>query len=338
MQLVLDTLGLVVKVRNRRFHIIMRRDPKMPKDEKSEQRFISPEKISSIAVTSDCLFSTAALRLAIENEIPVYLFSETGDIAGKLWSPYFVGLASLRRAQALWHETNSPYGWVHHIIALKIAGQTEHLHKLPDTAAAVAKLASVQKQLVDSKSKGYKNLEVLRSEVLNLEAQAARAYWPMLADACPDDWHFKERSHRPAQDPFNAALNYLYGMLYNIVEGAVFAAGLDPYMGMLHAEEYDRPALTFDLIEPFRPWVDALLLEICHSGRLDIRHFEPRDGGWWAAKTARAVLIPAFNDFVLSDYTTSNGDTKTVKNHIHALAAQLAHDIRTWYENRKPNT
>jgi len=28
MQLVLDTHGLVVKVRNRRFHIIMRRDPK----------------------------------------------------------------------------------------------------------------------------------------------------------------------------------------------------------------------------------------------------------------------------------------------------------------------
>jgi CRISPR-associated protein Cas1 len=330
MQLVLDTHGLVVKVRNRRFHITLRRNPKAPEKTTLEQRMISPDKISSIAVTADCLMSTAALRLAIEHEIPVYLFNESGDIAGKLWSPHFVGLASLRRAQALWHESNASQIWVKYLIGLKMARQAAGIATIADGAG---QLRSIGTQLAE-KSDESETFEQIRSKLLLLEAHAARVYWPGLSALCPEEWRFEARSRRPAKDPFNAALNYLYGMLYNVVEGAVFAAGLDPYMGMLHAEEYDRPALAFDLIEPFRPWADALLLELCHSGRMDIRDFEPRDGGWWAGKKARSVLIPAFNDFILSERTEDPIGSRTVKNHIHALAAELARHIKTWYENR----
>lgn len=328
MQLVLDTHGLVVRVRNRRFHITMRRDPKAPADAKSEQRLISPEKISSIAVTADCLLSTAAIRLAVEHEIPVYLLNETGELEAKLWSPYFVGLADLRRAQALWHESDAHHDWIHRIVCLKLERQWEHQQTLREPADAAATLPPVVTK------HGHEDLDAFRARLLYAEAQVARDYWPAVAEACPTEWRFAERSRRPALDPFNAALNYLYGMTYNVVEGAVFAAGLDPYMGMLHAEEYDRPALAFDLIEPFRPWVDALLLDLCHSGRLDIRQFEARDGGWWAGKPAKAVLIPAFNDFIQSERPASGFGTRSVKNHMHALAALLAQDIKTWYAAR----
>lgn len=58
-------------------------------------------------------------------------------------------------------------------------------------------------------------------------------------------------------------LNYYYGMLYTIVEGALFAAELDPHLGILHIDTHNKPVLAFDLIEIFRPWVDALLIETC---------------------------------------------------------------------------
>lgn len=119
-------------------------------------------------------------------------------------------------------------------------------------------------------------------------------------------------------------------MLYPAVEGAVFAAGLDPYMGVLHAEGYDRPALTFDLIEPFRPWADELLVDLCHEAALDIRHFEPRDGGWWVGKAAKAVLIPRFNDFLMAE-READGITRSVRNHIYDYAGQLADHIRAWH-------
>lgn len=314
MQLVLDTHGLTVKVRNRSFQIIG----------KEEKRLIGPERLTSIAVTADCLFSTAALRLAIERHIPVYLMDETGDVAGKLWSPHFVGLAALRRAQALWLETDNgadagPARWATQIVGLKTARQIEHLRRRSaDTAPPDA---SPGEQLLDTD---------YRTALLAFEAQAAKAYWQALSGLVPDAWRFEGRSRRPALDPFNAALNYLYGMLYPAVEGAVFAAGLDPYMGLLHAEDYDRPALTFDLIEPFRPWADELLLDLCHEAALDIRHFEPRDGGWWVGKAAKAVLIPRFNDFLLTE-READGATCSVRNHIYAYAGQLADHIREWH-------
>lgn len=101
----------------------------------------------------------------------------------------------------------------------------------------------------------------------------------------------------------------------------------------MHAEEYDRPALTFDLIEPFRPWVDALLLRLCHENALDPRHFEPRDGGWWVGKAGKAVLIPRFNDFLLEE-RTEDGERRNVRNHIHAFAGSLADLLRNWYAAR----
>lgn len=332
MQLVLDTHGLVVKVRNRRFHVRLRADPKAPAGEKPTQRFISPEQLSSIAVTADCLLSTAAIRLAVEHQIPIFLLGPTGALEGRLWSPHFVGLAALRRAQALWHESASAWAWAEAIVALKLERQQALLADLPPEAERVLPPPPADFGPDDA---GLADAEARRARLFQQEAQAARSYWPRLAAALPPDWRFESRSRRPAQDPFNAALNYLYGMLYPVVEGAVFAAGLDPYMGLLHAEEYDRPALAFDLIEPFRPWVDALLLDLCGSQRLDLRHFEARDGGWWAGKPARAVLIPAFNDF-LQQRRPADGEDRTVKNHIHDFAARLAADIRQWYEQRSP--
>ncbi len=63
---------------------------------------------------------------------------------------------------------------------------------------------------------------------------------------------FKKRVRRPPTDPVNAVLSFCYTLLMNRIYGAVYAAGLDPYLGSLHAIEYGRPSLVFDLMEEFR--------------------------------------------------------------------------------------
>jgi len=47
-------------------------------------------------------------------------------------------------------------------------------------------------------------------------------------------------------------LNYCYGILYSLVEKACILSGLDPYVGFLHTDNYNKKSLVFDLIEPFR--------------------------------------------------------------------------------------
>lgn len=92
----------------------------------------------------------------------------------------------------------------------------------------------------------------------NVEAQAARRYWPLLMG---EDF----RRDRAAEGT-NGLLNYGYTILRSLVARAVVAAGLHPSIGVHHANRGNAFALADDLIEPFRPLVDSLTLRLIAAG------------------------------------------------------------------------
>lgn len=92
----------------------------------------------------------------------------------------------------------------------------------------------------------------------NLEAQAARRYWPALMGPA-------FRRDRDASGA-NALLNYGYAVMRATVARAVVAAGLHPTIGIFHANRGNAFALADDLVEPFRPLVDALVVSMIGQG------------------------------------------------------------------------
>tara|TARA_Y100000588_G_scaffold357583_1_gene414954 strand:+ start:188 stop:1096 length:909 start_codon:yes stop_codon:yes gene_type:complete len=103
------------------------------------------------------------------------------------------------------------------------------------------------------------DLGVLRRRVRsgdpdNMEAQAARQYWPALMG----------RTFRREREAggINALLNYGYTVLRAATARAVCAQGLHPALGLHHGSRVNPFALVDDLMEPFRPMVDS----IAHSG------------------------------------------------------------------------
>ncbi len=88
----------------------------------------------------------------------------------------------------------------------------------------------------------------------NIEALAARLYWPALFA----DPGFSR--NREARDQ-NALLNYGYAVIRAIVARAVCAAGLHPSLGVHHHNRYDAFCLADDLMEPFRPIVDKAVAQ-----------------------------------------------------------------------------
>jgi CRISPR-associated protein Cas1 len=79
----------------------------------------------------------------------------------------------------------------------------------------------------------------------NVEAQAARRYWPLL---------FGGEFRRDRREPgVNAMLNYAYTVLRAGAARAVMAAGLHPALGLAHRQRGNAFALADDLMEPFRP-------------------------------------------------------------------------------------
>jgi CRISPR-associated protein Cas1 len=92
----------------------------------------------------------------------------------------------------------------------------------------------------------------------NLEAQAARRYWPLLMGS-----EFRRDRDTPGA---NALLNYGYAVMRATVARAVVAAGLHPTIGIQHANRGNSLALADDLIEPFRPLVDAVVVSMLGAG------------------------------------------------------------------------
>lgn len=93
------------------------------------------------------------------------------------------------------------------------------------------------------------------SVLMGIEGRAAASYWQMLSEHHWLGEQFTGRIGRGAQDPANQALNYGYGILASIIWNSLTNAGLEVYLGALHAIRPGKPALVLDLMEEYRPWL-----------------------------------------------------------------------------------
>jgi CRISPR-associated endonuclease Cas1 subtype I-C len=120
------------------------------------------------------------------------------------------------------------------------------------------------------------------NEVLGVEGIAARDYFAALPDLVPlaKPWTVAGRRKRPATDPVNCLLSFLYGMLRVAVHGALEQVGLDPYIGYLHGVRPGKPALALDLMEEFRPLLaDRLAFSMINRRELGPDDFEKLPNG-----------------------------------------------------------
>ena len=108
----------------------------------------------------------------------------------------------------------------------------------------------------------------------NLEAQAARRYWPRLMG---EDFR-RDRSEAGV----NALLNYGYTILRSGTARAIVSAGLHPSLSIHHESRGGALRLSDDLMEPFRPYVDLTVHRLARDGAVDV---EPE------AKQALAMVM-----------------------------------------------
>lgn len=128
------------------------------------------------------------------------------------------------------------------------------------SAEITKKVQFLKETIIKIENLQGETLEEIRGSLQGLEGSAGKQYWEIISLLLPEKYHFKERSKNPAQNEFNCLLNYAYGVLYQEVERACVIAGLDPYIGFVHTDNYNKPSLQFDLIENYRIWADETVL------------------------------------------------------------------------------
>ena len=93
----------------------------------------------------------------------------------------------------------------------------------------------------------------------NLEARAAAYYWRNLFADYPDFVRDREGG------PPNNLLNYGYAILRAVIARALVGSGLLPTLGIHHHNRYNAYCLADDIMEPYRPYVDQLVIDILHK-------------------------------------------------------------------------
>lgn len=102
--------------------------------------------------------------------------------------------------------------------------------------------------------------EVKSGDADNLEARAAAYYWKNLFPEISD--FRREREGIPP----NNLLNYAYAILRAVIARNLVGSGLLPTLGIFHRNQYNHYCLADDIMEPYRPFADALVCEIIRNG------------------------------------------------------------------------
>ncbi|HOP31510.1 MAG TPA: CRISPR-associated endonuclease Cas1, partial [Spirochaetota bacterium] len=138
------------------------------------------------------------------------------------------------------------------------------------------------------------------------------------------EYRFENRSQHPALDITNAFLNYGYGILYGKIEGALIKAGIDPYIGILHRDDYNRPVLAYDVIELYRVWVDYVVYSLVAQRVVTDEYYSVReDGSYWLEGLGRRILIQSLNDY-LEEVVTIKSVSRSRLTQLQLYAQNLA--------------
>ena len=256
-----------------------------------------------VVIGNDGMISLAALRWLHDQKAAFVMLDRRGVLLTAV-GPVGPKDSRLKRAQAVAQSNGAALAIARALLVQKLQSQEriarQYLH-----AGSIADTIAAEQSLLPTLDR----IDALRWA----EARAALAYWSAWRDVpvtfpnsarerVPAHWRvFNARrspltgSGRLAVNPPNAMLNYLYAILESEARIAAVAVGLDPHLGVLHADTDSRPSLACDLMEAVRTHVDEYVLN--WITRQTLRRewfFEERDGNCrlmagFAARLAEAA-------------------------------------------------
>ena len=337
MQLVLNTYGAYLSRRGELFQVKV-------KDQSTE---ISSRKVRSILISTGAAFSSDAVQLAVEKNIDILFLDKYGDPFGRVWHGRPGSTTAIRRLQLAVAQTDLgvqlALGWIERKFDNQIALLTRMRDRRTRLSAplteAIGSLKTLKEQTQDLAGNACddtesSSIDTMRQSLLGLEGRAGRTYWAAVSLLLPVHYRFEGRSRNPAQDPFNCLLNYSYGMLYGIVERACLLSGLDPYIGFIHTDHYNKPSLVFDLIEQYRIWADETVIGLFSARKIKQSQFDKLSNGLTLNKEGKAVLIETFTDY-LDTAIRYRGRNITRRDSIQFDLHRIANDLLEQDPNAK---
>ncbi len=256
--------------------------------------------VSQVALFGPVSVTTPALHALMNAEIPVSWFSTGGWFLGHTVGTGN-GNVAVREAQyRVAFDKGARLAFARDLVAAKsrnartMLRRNWRVNKDAETRdEALIRLRGVVRRIARASDE---------SQLLGLEGEAAAVYFDcfdhMLTTGLDDGatgFSFAKRNRRPPTDPVNALLSLAYALLTRVFTTTLSATGLDPYMGLYHHTRHGRPALSLDLMEPFRPIVaDSCVIQAINNGEVKLADFVFNGAACTLKPAGRKSFIAAF--------------------------------------------
>lgn len=291
--------------------------------------------ITSIQISRGAQITSDAVLLAVENEIEVLFNDRTGKPMARIWSPKYGSVATIRKGQLAFTFSPDAVEWIKEVLCKKTENQQamllmlsaengddvqkKHVNKAINRLEDYCnKIRSVSGRVVSDVSPTLRGWEGLSSKI----------YFSMVNEFIPEEYRFEKRTQHPATDVANAMLNYGYGLLYGKIESALIKAGIDPYIGVMHRDDYNRPVLVYDVIEIYRVWIDYVVVQLLSQRVITDEHYSVHsDGSYWMEALGRRILIQSVNDY-LDEVIDVGGLSRSRLTQISLNAQRLAQKFK----------
>jgi CRISP-associated protein Cas1 len=279
---------------------------------------------------------SAGLRSwALASEIDLVFLSRRGTYLGQAWAAGGHRIGRLRAQLSMADDPARALPFARAVVDAKIRKQLVLLQRLARrdnseiVSAAVGQIGELAAMLPECGT---------REELMGIEGAAAREYFAALGQIMPDGQRFVGRSRQPPGDLINAALSYGYAIIFGEAVSALCSAGLDPAIGLLHAEQDRRASLALDLMDEFRPLVvDQIVVSAARRGELRPEHGHRDEAvhGVLLTKAGREILVGAYERRMLQHTKGAlPGLSGSLRRHLYRQAERLAayvHDpSATW--------
>lgn len=328
MQIFINTYGTYVHVKDDMFRIKIREDKSQP----VKVNHIAAHKITSFIMSKGAALSTDAIALALKHNIDIVIVENDGHPMGRFWHSKLGSTTKIRKEQLKASLDIKAVTWIKLWLGNKLENQSDflqdlkkhrsNLHEFLDIKAEA--ILDFHRKILESKAK---EINEVAESFRGWEGSAGRHYFEALSTCMPEAFAFKGRSFRPAQDEFNAMLNYAYGILYSRIERSLMLAGLDPFVGFMHRDDYNSKSLVFDFIEPYRIYADRFVFRLFTGKKINKNYFSEFTGGYSLNEEGKAFFVAPYLEYLDSEKIRYNGRLQTRLNAVQLEAHRFANSL-----------
>ncbi len=329
MDIYLNSYGFYLHVKDAMFEV---RLPAAEPGGAAQKHLFAAHKVRSILLTTTGALSTDAVRLALKNNVDILFVEGEGTPLGRVWHSKLGSTTRIRKRQLEASIGAEGVRYTKAWIGRKLDNQLEMLRDLRKHRTTLHATIDHKLGQLQALAQSLQLLEAPRTEGIadtlrGLEGTAGRLYFETLSLALPPEHQFAGRSARPARDPFNAFLNYGYGILYGRIEKSLILAGLDPYVGFLHRDDYNQKSMVFDFIEPYRIGVERVVMRLFAGKKVSKAHTSAITNGFTLNKEGKVLLVEAYNQFFQGDKIRYRGRQQTRENALQFDAHTFANEL-----------